>query len=126
GSGNTISLYQEAPAGAPVGNTAVIDIRGDRNGGALAGGALFTGLGIDQPLVPGRFTQVGTRNRMTLSVAGNDNLFAFLQNGTGNVLTGAIAGSANQVAAMQLGAGNVLHFSQVGSGNMLSVTQISR
>jgi hypothetical protein len=126
GSGNSISLYQEMPAGAHVGNTALVRIRGDGNGAGLGGGSLFTGLGIDAPLTSGRLAQIGTDNRLDLSVSGNGNQFAFLQNGVGNVLRGAITGSANQVAAMQLGAGNVLHFSQVGSGNMLSVTQISR
>lgn len=127
GSGNSVSLYQEMPPDALDGNVALITIHGDRNGaGGLAGGSLFTGLGLGQPLKPGHVDQIGTGNRFTLSVTGNDNLFAFLQNGAGNVLTGSIAGSANQVAAMQLGAGNVLNFSQIGHGNMLSVTQISR
>jgi hypothetical protein len=127
GSGNSVSLYQDMPADALDGNWAKVSIVGDGNGaGSGTGGSLFTGLGIGQPLVPGRISQVGTGNRLSLRVVGNGNLFAFSQSGGPNTLTGTIDGSGNQVAALQVGAGNVMSFSQVGSGNMLSVTQIAR
>ncbi|WP_442582187.1 hypothetical protein ACSBOB_09620 [Mesorhizobium sp. ASY16-5R] len=122
GSFNAVSVPQvHNGLGAP--NMIVLDIKGDFNGGPL--GASFTGAALSVGLTPGSITQSGFDNRITASVIGSHNLFAFAQEGSGNRIGASISGTANQAAVTQNGINNVVGFSQTGIDNIVSISQTS-
>lgn len=122
GNDNRLVIMQEHTGGIG-GNTITATINGDLNGGPL--GAAFTGAARLSGLQPGRLSQVGFGNMMTVEVTGSSNLFAFAQTGSGNVLQASISGYGNQAAVIQTGMGNHAAFSQTGIGNIVSITQTS-
>ena len=99
----------------------------NNNGGALSGnaGSAFaaangvTGL----PMSAGSLWQHGSNNEMTVTVTGDDNLFAVLQRGSGNALVGTVIGANNQAAVAQNGNNNTANFVQNGSYNNLGIIQ---
>lgn len=123
GKANDLGITQLSSGGSSS-NIARVSIVGDRNGGVAGGSILpaFAALG----LVPGTIVQSGEGNSITLTVVGNDNLFALGQIGSGNVIAGMIGGTENKVAAIQTGNGNTLSFSVIGTGNTLTVSQHAR
>ncbi|MFI0848847.1 hypothetical protein [Mesorhizobium sp. IMUNJ 23232] len=119
---NAVSVLQVHNGfGAP--NMIDLDIKGDFNGGPL--GASFTGAALSVGLTPGSITQSGFDNRITASVTGSHNLFAFEQDGSGNRIAASISGTANQTAVTQAGINSVVGFSQTGIGNIISISQTS-
>lgn len=122
GNDNRLVIAQEHTGGIGS-NTITATINGDLNGGPL--GAEFTGAARLAGLQPGRLSQSGFGNTMTIEVTGTANLFAFAQTGSGNVLQASISGYGNQAAVVQAGIGNHAAFSQNGIGNIVSITQTS-
>lgn len=122
GNDNRLVIAQEHSGGIGA-NTIAATINGDLNGGPL--GAEFTGAARLAGLQPGRLSQVGFGNTMTIEVTGTSNLFAFAQTGSGNVLQASITGYGNQAAVVQTGIGNHAALSQNGIGNIVSITQNS-
>lgn len=111
------------------GNQMSVSVTGNRNnaGGTLSGsaGAAFaagdsvTGLSMSA----GSLWQHLHNNQMTMTVTGNDNLFAVLQRGSGNMLNGTVIGDYNQAAVAQNGNNNIANFVQNGSFNNLGIIQ---
>jgi hypothetical protein len=121
GDGNRLMIQQTYDAG-PGANTLLLTISGDLNGAPSASTG-FSPLLMTSGLVPGHVVQSGHDNAISMTVAGDQNVFAVLQMGSGNRLTGTVTGSSNQAAVAQYGTGNALTFIQNGTGNMLSVIQ---
>ncbi len=122
GNQNRLMISQEHTGGIGL-NTITATINGDLNGGPL--GASFTGAARQTGLQPGKLSQYGFNNAMTIEVNGNSNLFAFSQNGSGNTLRASITGYENQAAVMQTGVNNFASMTQNGIGNIVSITQNS-
>lgn len=122
GDDNALSIGQDfsGPVGAGA-NTVKGTVIGDRNG--LVGSNFSTPLSAATGLVPGRITQSGHDNAVSVFVQGNQNLFAMSQTGSFNTLTASMIGNNNQAAVLQVGMGNYAAFSQNGNGNMLSIVQ---
>jgi hypothetical protein len=124
GSGNSLSILQEAPLNAAAANSIRVSLSGDRNGGPA--GSSFTRAALSSGLMPGTLTQRGQGNSVSLDVIGSSNLFAMLQQGDHNTIVGSISGIGNQAAVQQFGGNNFASFSQTGMGNNVSITQRSR
>lgn len=121
GSFNKLSIEQ-IHTGTGAKNSVSLDIKGDRNGGPV--GAKFSPVVAKTGLQPGSVLQSGFGNGVSITVRGEDNLFAVGQVGNNNVVSGSITGSHNQAAVMQTGNNNFASFTQNGVGNMISVRQI--
>lgn len=125
GDGNQLNTQQRWGNG----NQMSVSVTGNSNNasGALSGNAGIafaaangvTGL----PMSAGSLWQHKSNNQMTMTVTGDDNLFAALQRGKGNALTGTVIGSNNQAAVAQNGNNNTANFVQNGSYNNLGIIQ---
>lgn len=122
GNANRLEILQEHIGGSGS-NSIAATINGDFNGGSLD--TVFSGAALLAGLKPGRLTQTGHDNAMSITINGNSNLFAFAQNGSGNNLVASITGTGNQAAVTQTGMNNHAAFSQNGIGNIVSITQQS-
>jgi hypothetical protein len=122
GSFNRLMIEQRHP-GAGSANRVSVDIKGDRNGGP--DGAKFAPMVSKAGLTPGAIRQMGLGNSVTVTVRGEDNLFAINQSGNNNMVSGKIVGYQNQASVAQVGNNNFASFSQNGIGNMISVRQYS-
>jgi len=120
GDDNSLSIEQDLN-GLGGANKVSGTITGDRNG--LVGGSFGAPLTLATGLVPGKISQSGHDNMISLQVAGNQNLFAMSQTGSFNTLTASMIGNNNQAAILQMGTGNYASFWQNGNGNMLSIVQ---
>jgi hypothetical protein len=120
GDGNSLRIEQDF-GGTGGGNKVIGAITGDRNG--LVGSSFSAPLSLVTGLVPGKISQSGHDNTISVQVAGNQNLFAMSQTGSFNTLTASMIGNNNQAAILQMGTGNYASFSQNGNGNMLSIVQ---
>lgn len=120
GNDNSLSIEQDFN-GQSGSNTVRGRITGDQNG--LIGSSFGGSLSLATGLVPGKITQSGHDNMISLQVTGNQNLFAMSQTGSFNTLTASMIGNNNQAAILQMGTGNYASFSQNGNGNMLSIVQ---
>jgi hypothetical protein len=120
GDANSLTIEQDF-TGTGGGNKVTGAITGDRNG--LVGSSFSAPLALATGLVPGKISQSGHDNMISVQVAGNQNLFAMSQTGSFNTLTASMIGNNNQAAILQVGTGNYASFSQNGNGNMLSIVQ---
>ena len=80
-------------------------------------------LGSVEGLTPGRISQSGFLQALTLEISGQSNLFAAVQSGEGNTITGSIKGQLNQAAIIQTGYRNTASFMQVGQQNSIVIRQ---
>jgi hypothetical protein len=122
GNGNGLSVLQDLQNGFER-NRLDVNIIGDLDGGPLQ--AAFDVPLTIVGLAPGRLSQTGYGNAITVTVNGSRNLFAATQVGAHNVLTAMVTGNSNQAAVSQTGSGNALSFTQNGNGNRLTVIQRS-
>lgn len=125
GDDNFLTIVQESgPNGADpsLPNTIAVAIQGNRNGGYAS--LWYTGPRFSS-LTPGDLVQIGFNNAISISVVGDDNLFAVAQTGENNRVQGSVTGSLNQFAATQTGYGNNVGFTQAGQGNTIVVSQNS-
>ena len=120
---NVLMIEQTLTGGSDA-NSVTVSVSGNRNGGPQ--GSSFTGTPAQSGLTPGALIQSGFGNVMTVSVTGDDNLFAFSQVGNRNNIQATMIGYSNQAAVSQVGNGNFASFTQNGVGNMVNIRQISR
>lgn len=128
------SALQNSEKLAISGNTLVVLLAGDDNGGdGMGGGGAFTsdvtgGVGVYQS----GLTQIGDDNAIRMTVnGGSENLFGFFQVGYGNGAVVAISpgpetsrsrAANNEVALMQRGDDNDARVAMVGNRNIVGVT----
>lgn len=120
GSFNTLRIEQ-LHTGLGAANSVSLEVKGNRNGGPV--GAEFSPVAAKSGLKPGSVVQSGFGNEVSMTVRGEDNLFAIGQVGNNNVVFGQVSGSHNQSAIMQTGNNNFASFTQNGIGNIVSVRQ---
>lgn len=123
GDDNKIYINQEYTAvSAATTNRIAASITGNRNGGYNPWSSRLIGsFGLEA----GALIQTGFGHSLSLTVYGDDNVFAVTQVGQSNTVSGVITGFANQAAVMQNGTGNAVSFSQTGQHNTIIVSQTS-
>ena len=118
---NLLDLTPAAEGATAQSNFLTVTITGDRNGGVGAFSPQIAGI-----LTPGLLSQDGVGNALSVTVIGDDNVFAAAQTGAGNQAAIAITGVSNQALVSQTGIGNIATITQVGAGNIIAIRQRGR
>jgi hypothetical protein len=121
------SVLQNNERVAISGNTLVVTLAGDDNGGDGLGGpgafSLASASGVS--VYQGTFAQIGDDNDIRFTVNGGDgNLFGVSQEGNGNGAIVAVArrSSANEIAVVQIGDDNNMAAAVIGEQNAIGTT----
>jgi hypothetical protein len=149
GGQNTVALLsQDVGNSLAGGNTARIELNGDRNGTGAAGkvtqagasafnidpsyyarenfsGVAGAGSNIVAVVEQAKVVQWGGNNELQYVVtSGNRNLYGFRQVGDDNSITGSVSGDDHQLAVLQQGNGNILAYVQSGIKNSAGVAVV--